>query len=129
MESLTMEEMQARLASLEADKKELQDALEKSSTENKKLSTANKQLAKAAKAEAEKKAPPSIEVEGSGDIESGTYVFTAPSFTWDDGKVINTRQLVADAQSENEKVSQRANSIIADLLARQSGILRRKEKK
>lgn len=68
-----------------------------------------------------------VEEDTANDIEAGDYEWTAPLFTWDDGNVIDVRELMADAASDEEKVSQKATVIIAKLLQRKSGLLRRKE--
>lgn len=106
----TKEELQARLATLEA--------------ENKKLVSEKKKLLKEALAEAAKTAPVSFEVEGDAENESGEYEFTAPTFTWDDNTVIDVREL---ANSTNSKDKEKFASICAELVHRKSGIVRRKE--
>lgn len=87
--------------------------------------------AKKAKAEAKAKsnALPVVEVPKDNDsgVEPGTYQWTAPSLTWDEGKVIMVSDLMADAESDDDKVSQNAQVIIAKLLQLRSGLLVRKE--
>lgn len=108
--------------------------LEALNARNEALAAENSKLAKkAAKAEAvaSKAKPelPTLEVEedDDSDIEPGTYQWTAPTLTWDDGKVYKAVDLMADAEGEDEKAQQKAQTIIAQLLARKSGLLVRKE--
>lgn len=129
MEGLTLEQLQARLATAEAEKAEAQakaSALEaeKEATkaERDQLAADNKKLSAvvdAAQEEKAKTAPVEFEVE-----DDGKYEFTCPTFTWDDGSVINVREL---ANSKNEKDQEKYATICAHLVARESGIIRRKE--
>lgn len=130
-QKLTPEEQAARFSELVSANQALADQakaaaddLDRIASENEKISQRNAALEK----EVKKDELPTIEgVEKDGDIEAGDYQFTAPTFTWDDGSVVNVRELMADAESSDEKVSSAAQVIIAKLLQRKSGILRRKE--
>jgi hypothetical protein len=129
MEELTIEQLRARLATVESEKADAQakasaalaekDAVkaeaEKLHAENKKLSA----VVDAVEEEKAKTAPVSFDVE-----DDGTYEFTCPTFTWDDGSVINVREL---ANSKVEKDQDKYATICAHLVARESGIVRRKE--
>jgi hypothetical protein len=86
----------------------------------------------AAAEEAAKSAPVSFETD---DAE---YEFTCPSFTWDDGRVINVREqhneyrriqkLEEDDVSKSEKeFAEEWEAICGHLVNRGSGIIRRKE--
>lgn len=92
------------------------------------LQAKNEALATVAK-EAKSVALPSVEIEEDdpSGVEAGTYNWTAPTFTWDDNTVIKVSDLMKDAASKDEKVSQNAQVIIANLLGRKSGLLVRKE--
>ena len=81
------------------------------------------------KAESKQEELPSFEVEADdeNDVEGGTYQFTAPTFTWDDGSVINVRELVEGAESADKKVAAKAQEILAALVARKSGLIRKEE--
>lgn len=100
---------------------------------NESLNEANAALAKkAAKAEKEdgkEKSLPSVEIEEEdpSGVEAGTYNWTAPTFTWDDNTVVKVSDLMKDAASKDEKVSQKAQVIISQLLVRKSGLLVKKE--
>jgi hypothetical protein len=80
------------------------------------------------KKEATKDLLPSFEVEDddANDVEGGEYQFTCPTFTWDDNSVINVRELVAEA-SGKDKAAEKAQGIMAALVARKSGIVLKKE--
>ncbi|HEY3403883.1 MAG TPA: hypothetical protein VGK59_10880 [Ohtaekwangia sp.] len=73
---------------------------------------------------------PSIEVDEDeeNEIEGGTYQFTCPTFTWDDGSVINVRELVDGLKSKDKKTKTKAENIVAKLVAIKSGILTLKAK-
>lgn len=92
------------------------------------LQAKNEALATVAK-EAKSVALPSVEIEEDdpSGVEAGTYNWTAPTFTWDDNTVVKVSDLMKDAASKDEKVSQNAQVIIANLLGRKSGLLVRKE--
>jgi hypothetical protein len=102
-QKLSAEEQVAYLEKVQAENAELKSSLKAVSTEL-----------------------PSVDVEGTAEVEAGTYQFTCPTFTWDDGRIVDVRELVAEAESAEEKVSQKAQVIIAQLLQRNSGILARK---
>jgi hypothetical protein len=70
---------------------------------------------------------PSIEVDDDedNDIEGGEYQFTAPTFTWDDNTVIAVKDLVAGLGSKDKRVKEKAEDIVAKLVARKSGLLLR----
>lgn len=129
MEGLTLEQLQARLATAEAEKAEaqakasaLQAEKDAAKAEAEKLATDNRKLTAVVDAIEEEKAktaPVSFEVE-----DDGAYEFTCPAFTWDDGSVINVREL---ANSKDEKDQEKYATICAHLVARESGIIRRKE--
>jgi hypothetical protein len=72
---------------------------------------------------------PSFEVpeDEDNDIEGGEYQFTCPTFTWDDGSVIQVSELWAQASSKKQKEADKAQEILAELVKRKSGILKRKE--
>lgn len=129
MEELTLEQLRARLATaesekaaaqakasaLEAEKDAIKATAEQLAVDNEKLSS----VVTAAQEEKAKTAPVEFEVE-----EDGKYEFTCPTFTWDDGSVVNVREL---ANSKNEKDQEKYATICAHLVARESGIIRRKE--
>lgn len=71
---------------------------------------------------------PSIEVDEDeeNDIEGGEYEFTSPTFTHG-GKVIKVADLMADAEGKDNKKSEAALTVIAALVKRKSGLLRKKE--
>lgn len=92
-----------------------------------KLQSENSEL-KAAVKESVKGELPTFTVDEAGEtFEAGEYEFTAPTFTWDDNTVINVHELMVDAESANEKVALKASAIISSLVARNSGIVKRKE--
>lgn len=64
-----------------------------------------------------------VEADEDNDIEAGDYKWTAPTFTYDDNKVYAVKDLMADAASKDKKVAEKATTIIANLLARKSGLL------
>lgn len=64
-----------------------------------------------------------VEEDEENEIAAGDYQFTAPTFTWDDNSVIIVKELMADAASKEKKVAEKATTIIANLLARKSGLL------
>lgn len=104
--------------------------LEVLNARNAELAAANTKLAKeASDAKKGKLTLPTIEVpaDDNSGVEPGTYQWTAPSLTWDDGKVYKVADLMADIESEDQKVSQKAQVMIAKLLQMQSGLLVRKE--
>ncbi len=68
-----------------------------------------------------------VDADDENDIDGGTYEFTCPTFTWDDNSIINVRELSAESESKDKKVAEKANAIIAGLVQRKSGIVRRKE--
>jgi hypothetical protein len=68
-----------------------------------------------------------VEEDEDNEIEAGDYQFTAPTFTWDDGSVIKVTDLVANLSSKDKKVFEKAEFIVASLLQRKSGLLKRKE--
>ncbi len=72
---------------------------------------------------------PSFEVDADeeAEIEGGDYQFTCPTFQWDDGKVIDVRKLMAEAESDDKKAAEKASAIMSELVARKSGIVKRKE--
>jgi hypothetical protein len=92
--------------------------------QNEELSAKNNELTK----EVTKDVAPSFEVDEDedNDIEGGEYEFTAPTFTWDDGSVINVKELVEGSQSKDAKLAQKANEILAALVTRKSGLIRLK---
>jgi chromosome segregation ATPase len=142
MEELTLEQLQARLATAETEKAQAiaektaaeqraEDAqAEKTALEraNDKLSEAHEELQQshaeleeklsAAEKEAAKNEPVSFET------EDGEYEFTCPKFTWDDNKVYNVRELAND---ESQKGQEFYAEICAKLVQRNSGIISRKE--
>lgn len=94
-----------------------------------KLQSSNDELTsqvKSAKKEAQEL--PSFDVDEAGEnYEAGEYQFTCPTFTWDDNRIINVHDLVAEAEGKDEKIAEKAQAIISSLVARQSGIVKRKE--
>jgi hypothetical protein len=92
--------------------------------QNAELAAVNSELTK----EVTKDVPPSFEVDEDedNDIEGGEYEFTAPTFTWDDGSVINVKELVEGSKSKDAKLAQKANEILAALVLRKSGLIRLK---
>lgn len=135
MEELTIEQLQARLAAAESAKAEAEVAkaeaeakasfanaekdaakayAEKLSDENKKLSA----VVSAADEEKAKTAP--VEFEYGDD----TYQFTCPTFTWEDGSVVNVRAM-ANSQDEKDQVA--FAKMCKKLVEIESGIIRRKE--
>lgn len=125
--------MQARLASLQADKdaaqaevKALAAKAEDQAADIKKLKAHNAKLEKTAKEEAAKNSPVTFEVEEDAEngIEGGEYEFTAPTLHWDDNSIVVVREL---ANSKDVKDQERYATICAELVARKSGLVRRKE--
>lgn len=133
MEVLTNEELQARLATLESDKKALEEKAEalenekaaseeklaKLKSENDKLQAINKEIV----------SPNSVtfeveEDEDDADSEPGTYEFTAPLLTWDDASIIDIKAL---SESKEKADQQLYAEICATLVQRKSGLVRRKE--
>lgn len=131
-EQLSIEELQARLAAAEAEKADAQArasaleaekeaiAAEKEKLEADYRSVAAEReqfatLAEKAAAEKAEKAPLSFKTE-DGEV----YEFTCPTFTWDDGRVIDPKKLVKDNPDEFA-------TICGHLIQRNSGIIRRKE--
>lgn len=132
MEDLTMEQLQARLAAVEAEKTEALEKVASLEADKKSADAAVKKLkaenadakakAKAAEAEAKKAAPVSFDVEeDGGDVK---YEFTAPKLTWDDGSVVDVRAL---SESDDKKDQELYAEICAKLVQRGSGLVRRKE--
>lgn len=72
---------------------------------------------------------PSFEVDDDeeNDIEGGEYDFTCPTFTHDDGSVIDVRELMVGFNSKDRKVAEKAQAIVANLVKIKSGIVQRKE--
>ena len=103
-QKLSAEEQVAYLEKVQAENAELKSSLKKAATTE----------------------LPTVDVEETDEVAAGTYQFTCPTFTWDDNRIIDVRELVAEAESADEKVSQKAQVIIAQLLQRNSGILARK---
>lgn len=71
-------------------------------------------------AEARAKAPVEFETE-----DGSKYEFTCPTFTWDDGIVYNVRKLEEEA-AKDAKAAEKYASICAQLIVRESGIIRKK---
>jgi len=96
-------------------------AMEKLLKENADLKAAAKQTTK--------EVLPSFDVEDDeeNEIEGGEYQFTCQTFTWDDGSVIKVRELIADSESKDKKVAEKAQAILGGLVLRKSGIVKRKE--
>jgi hypothetical protein len=71
---------------------------------------------------------PSFEVDEDkkNDVEGGTYEFTCRSFTHG-GKVHDAAKVVAASESDDEKEALAAQAIISSLVAKKSGIIKRKE--
>jgi hypothetical protein len=115
---LSPAEQAAYVEKLVADKASLENTNKQLATENSKLSITKG-----------KDELPSFEVDEDedNDIEGGTYQFTSPTFTWDDGIVINVRTLAEETQSNDKKVAEKALAILAKLVAIKSGIVTRKE--
>lgn len=124
---LTIEQLQERLAAAEAEKaklaarnEELTELTEKAEAEKAELAARNEKLASLAqKAEVEKaeKAPLAF------TTEDGTvYEFTCPTFTWDDGRIIDPKKLAKEKPEELAEIA-------GHLINRNSGIIRRKEAK
>jgi hypothetical protein len=92
------------------------------------LQSANAELTAKVK-EATKEELPTFDVDADeeNDIEGGTYQFTCPTFHWDDNSIINVRELMADTESKDKKVAEKAQAILGHLVARKSGIIKRKE--
>lgn len=95
--------------------------------ENSTLQSENSSLKKAA--DATKKEAPSFEVDADeeNDIEGGEYQFTCPAFTWDDGIVIKADELITQAGSKKPREAEKAQAILAELIKRRSGIVKRIE--
>lgn len=142
MEGLTLEQLQARLATAEAEKaaaeskaaaaiaeKEAAKAqADKLAAENseilmdaQKLAEENRKLSAVVDAVEEEKAK-TAPVEF--DLADETYEFTCPTFTWDDGRVINVRAM-ANSEKESDQVA--LAEMCQELVKRNSGIIRRKE--
>jgi len=115
-QKLSPEEQAAYIEKLHSDNAALQEAAE-----------AAKAAAKTSTKKGDAKSLPTFEVEEEKDIEGGEYQFTCPTFTWDDGKVIDVHKLMAMAESKEEKVSGPAGAIMGELVRRKSGIVKRKE--
>ena len=111
------EEAEMEVSKLKTSRENMREYADKIEAENAELSA----VVNAAKAEAKKTAPVEFETE-DGD----TYEFTCPTFTWDDSSVINVRELEAEAE-RNEKAAEKYATICANLVARESGIIRKKE--
>lgn len=125
-----------------AEKKKLEEDLDTVSEEKELLAEENQKLSsevKAVNAEAAKNAPVSFEVEDDEEkgIDGGDYEFTCPTFTWDDGSVVNVRErfaklrVLAEQKSltkEEKEFVHQLQTMCAELVKRQSGIVRRKEK-
>jgi chromosome segregation ATPase len=158
MEGLTIEEMQARLASLTAEKEALasqnaeaqakatelaaskaeaeakvkalsedkewaEEQINKLAEEKAEISMERNKLASrvsAIDAEARKAAPVEFETEDGDE-----YVFTCPTFTWDDGIVYNVKALEAEAE-KNQKAAEKFASMCVHLIKIESGIIRKK---
>jgi hypothetical protein len=92
------------------------------------LQSSNTELAAKVK-EATKDVLPSFDVDADEehDIEGGTYQFTCPTFHWDDNRIIDVRELMAETESKDKKVAEAAQAILGHLVARKSGIIARKE--
>jgi len=123
---MTPEELQAKLATLEAEKAELATAKEAS---DKKAADQAKELAQLKK-EKQAAAPVTFTVEKAGssgkghDWEAGTYEFTCPKFTHQKGSEFIEVDVREMDGSEDAKVRQLFNEIKAELVASGSGIVR-----
>lgn len=102
--------------------------LQKVTDANASLQSANDELSAKVK-EATKEELPTFEVDADeeNDIEGGEYQFTCPTFHWDDNSIIKVRDLMADTESKDKKVAEKALAILGHLVARKSGIVKRKE--
>lgn len=121
----TLEELQAELAALAADKAA---AEARAKAAEAKAGDLEKKLSDVETAAAEVKAKTApVEFKVKDGKQKGTYVFTCPTFTWDDGRVYNVRQLAEDSKKD-EKVAELYATICAHLVQRESGVIRRKEK-
>lgn len=89
---------------------------------NQALASENKSLAKAA-AKGGVVVLPTVEDEAGNE-----YQWTAPTFTWDDNSIISVESLMEGAASDDEKLKEKAEVIIAGLIQRESGLLRKVEK-
>lgn len=107
---------------------DLEEKHEKQVAKTKKLEADNATLSEKVK-EAKKEELPTFDVDEDkeNDIEGGTYQFTCPTFHWDDNSIVDVRKLVADSESDDAKVAEKAQAILGHLVARKSGIIARKE--
>lgn len=143
---MTNEELQARLATLEAEKKQL--AEEKAAAEKKladeqaaaqQATSELKSLKQTLAEEAAKTGPVTFSVEEDG--EEVEFEFTAPTLTWDDNSVIDVRNLANQAREivaridqgdkvskEDRAVFEKYQLICATLVSRESGLVQRVRK-
>lgn len=120
---MTPEELQEALAALSKKNEELVSAKEASDKKVADLADENSTLKK------EKKAiePVTFEVTKGGtsgkghEYEAGTYEFTCPKFTWDNGDEIDVRAM---ANSTDEKERNKLVEMANELVMRNSGIVR-----
>ena len=121
-------EMQARLASLEKEKSELQAAKDALEVDKAAADEKVADLSAKLKEEVEKDAPLSFEIsEDNEDLdvkEGDVFEFTAPTCTWDDNSIVNFRELAASKETKDQE---RYALICASLVQRKSGLIRRKE--
>lgn len=64
-----------------------------------------------------------VPADEDNEVEAGDYQFTAPTLTYDDNKVYKAVDIVAALSSSDKKEKAHAEEIVANLLARKSGLL------
>lgn len=119
-QKLTPEQQLELLNTLAAKNAEAEAAVKKLEAK------AKKQASKPGK-KAEKVLPSfEVDADKKNGIEGGEYEFTAETFTHK-GVVLNAAEVVKQAESDDEHLALTAQTVLADLVKRKSGVLKRKE--
>lgn len=121
MTDIEIQELQAKLATLQKENETLKssnETLEKTASDLKKSGAVEPlpsfTLEKDVKIKNE-----SLKEKPDFIVKKGKYQFTAPTFTWDDGRIVNVREVETLSDDEQEEYQH----IYLQLVARGSGLI------